>query len=212
MHKHDSVEIRLIPTVKRFCQEHYPDCTVIFHPSVYFSDPTFKHPGWDLAVPEARAMLGTNPQTKTICEVTPDYGLFRTNDIIGIRLFTGRKNKRALPLIRPGTDLFIALTEFCDPIPYMVWESVAPADPKGMLMMVVLKDGAYPVAVVDHKGGKTYNISKQRIKAVTQARRFGAKECYMLTESRPPEPVRLDGAISVEQRAVYSDCTIWRMG
>lgn len=209
MHDHNSPEIKLIPTVKQFCQEKFPGCVMIFHPSVFFNDKTFKDDSWDEA--DARIQLGTNPKTKQICEVTPDYGIFRAEDIIGIRMVIGNKVHRELPLIKPGTPQFSFLTEFCDPIPYIAWNGHVEIVPNGKVMVVVLKDKTFPVAVIDHKGGRTYNIQSQRKKALAQARRFGASVSYMLTEASLPEPVRCDGEVSASVFATYPDCTIWEL-
>ena len=209
MHNHNSPEIKLIPTVKPFCRDHFPDCLIVFHPSVYFRDDTFKDDTW--AESDARIQLGTDPKTNHVCEITPDYGIFRKHDVIGIRLVVGNQIRRELPLIPPESPHFAFLTEFPDPIPYVAWERCVQTVPAGKVMVVVLKDDTYPVAVIDHKGGRTYNIQGQRRKALAQARRFGASEAYMLTEVPISEPVKCEEPISASLVATYADCEIWRL-
>lgn len=208
MINHKSVEFLLLPAVQKFCAKTYPNCLVIFHPSVFFADPTFRTLPLDEA--EAKTELGTSPKTKNIAEVTPDYGIFRKTDILGIKMRIGQTNGEEL-FVEPYSPQFSKLTSAAAPIPYMAWQSQIQSVPKGKKMVVVLKDNTFPRAIVDHKGKSDVNSQKQRRKVAYQARRFGAPEIFMLTDTNATRLVKKSGPLSV---APVFECglgTIWKM-
>jgi len=184
---------------------------VILHSSVFFKDASFRT--GELDEKTARKELKTNPKTKNICEVTPDYGLFRKTDVLGIRLSVGKKAGKEL-FIALDSPHFTELVEFADPIAYMAYERDAPNVPPNKRMVVLVKDGSHPAAVVDHKGGKTYNSKSERIKVLAQAKRFGANAAFMLTEKAikdMPMPIVTGGPVAVEMVKAYENGTIWRL-
>ena len=208
MLSHNSPEFGLLPLVKQFRDDYFPACLAILHPSVFFDDDTF-NPG-DLDELEARRQLKTNPKTDSICEITPDYGLFKKSDVVGIRLRAGNQSGRDV-FIAPDSNDFGALVESANPIPYMAYDSRTPIVPKGKRMVVLLKDGTRPAAIIDHKGGRTYNLQGERIKVLYQAKRFAAAEAYILTEKPMPAPMVAGGQISVKRVKRYECGTIWRL-
>ena len=203
-----SQEIELIPLVKQFCDDFFHDCLVILHPSVFFDDDTFNN--GDLDELEARKELKTNPKTERICEITPDYGLFKKADVIGIRHREGNQIGGDA-FYAPDSHQFKKLVVYAKPIPYMAYDSLTPIVPRDKKMVVLLKDGTYPVAIVDHKGGQTYNHQSERGKVLYQAKRFGAGKAFILTEKSMPKPMVEDGKISVEAVRTYDRGTIWRL-
>ncbi len=203
-----SVEFTLLPTVKQFAADYYPDGVVIFHPSVYFPDATFRCEPLDES--EARRELGTSPQTKNICEITPDYGIFRKEDVVGIRMRVGQTNGEELS-ISPCSPQFDTLTSAAAPIPYVVWQSAIQSIPKGKKMVVVVKDGAYPIAVVDHKGKGDINSQAQRRKVAYQARRFCARDIFMITDNKTSSLVRESHPITASVVKGYELGTVWRL-
>ena len=204
----NSAEIALVPLVKQFCDEFFPDCLVILHSSVFYDDDAFPPKNGKRDKRLDRNELKTNPKTDSMCEVTPDYGIFRKSDVVRLRRKLGSGKQY---YIYPNQDQFVPLLESAKPIPYMAYDSLKPRVPKGKRMLVLLKKGAYPVAIVDHKGGKTYNLQSERIKVLAQARRFGAEEAYMLNEKSIPEPMKVDGEVSVKVVKKYKDGTIWKL-
>jgi hypothetical protein len=204
----NSAEITLVPLVKNFCDEFFSDCLVILHSSVFYDDDAFPPKNGKRDKRLDRQELKTNHKTAGMCEVTPDYAMFKKSDVVRLRrkLESGKQE-----FIYPDEDEFVSLLEKAKPIPYMAYDSLKPRVPKGKRMLVLLKKGSYPVAIVDHKGGKTYNLQSERIKVLAQARRFGANEAYMLTEKSIPELVKGDGEVAVEVVKKYRDGTIWKL-
>jgi hypothetical protein len=203
-----SAEIALVPLVKQFRGEFFPDCLVILHSSVFYDDDVFPPKNGKRDQRLDRKELKTNPKTASMCEVTPDYGIYRKSDVV--RLCIKRRNGQQY-YIYPNEDHFETSLEFAKPIPYMAYDSLRPKVPKGKVMLVLLKKGANPVAVVDHKGGKTYNLQSERVKVLAQARRFGAGKAYILTEKSISEAVNCDGEIAVKVVKSYRDGTIWKL-
>jgi len=204
----NSAEIALVPLVKQFCTEFFPDCLVILHSSVFYDDDAFPPKNGKRDKLLDRQELKTNPKTAGMCEVTPDYGIFRKSDVVRLR----RKDESGKQeYIYPNEDHFVTLLESAKPIPYMAYDSLEPKVPKGKRMLVLLKKGSYPVAIVDHKGGKTFNLQSERIKVLAQARRFGAGKAYVLTEKSIPEAVKGDGDVAINVVKKYKDGTIWKL-
>ncbi len=160
---HESVEFKLLDTVKLFCADQFPNCLVVLHASVFFHDETFIVDRLDEN--EARRELCTNPKAKHMCEVTPDYALFRKEDVLGIRQRKGNTNGEEV-FIAPDSIEFEKLVGSSAPIPYVAWEKFLLSVPKGKKMVVMLRDQTFPVAVVDHKGKSDLNLQAQRRKVV----------------------------------------------
>jgi len=205
MASHSGPELQLLSTVRAFCADRFTASLVIFHPSVYFNDDIFNRLPLSACV-----SLGTSRKTKTPCEVTPDYAVFQKKDVLGALLRTGGVSGRDLRF-DPTSTHFFDLISHSDPIPYMGYEATTPYVPKGKRLIIILKDGAKPLAVLDHKGGLTYNSVSQRRKVLVQARRFAAPIAFMVVEKPKRKEVLHGTEVVAVQAGSFSDADIYEL-
>lgn len=211
MASHSGPELKLLPTVRSFCADRFPDGVVIFHPAVFFYDEIFACPDKSKETYEFfRSELGTSRKTKTVCEIIPDYAVFRKSDVLGALLRAGESSGRDLHF-DPTSSHFLDLISHSDPIPYMGYESKTPCVPKDKRLVVVLKDGAKPLAILDHKGGSTFNALGQRRKVFAQARRFDCQVASMVVEKPRPCDVVRGTSITAEHIAGFQDADVYEL-
>ena len=184
----------LIPVVEAFGEAMYPDCLMIFHPTVYWADGAMS-PFHDA---EAAQKVLTPRSTGHSCEVIPDYAFFRRQDILGA-CFKKDGTKCTERSVAPDSPEFLSQIRKTKPISYIWHDEPDHETWYGRRCVVRVRRGARAVAVVDHKGGKTHNSAGQRRKVLYQAERFGTQNCFILIPSPPPEPMKLETMFPVER-------------
>lgn len=185
-------EVDLIPAVEEFGQASFPGAVMIFHPTVFWADGAM----WHFPDPEAARNVLTAKKTKIPCEVIPDYAFFRSEDVIGAH-FKGSRGKEIKRFVPRDSREFSEQIRKTKPISYIWHDEPDEVAWSGRRCVVRLWRGARALAVVDHKGGKTHNITKERRKVVFQGLRFGTHKCFLIVPSPPTVPVKLDGTVPV---------------
>jgi len=172
----------------------FPRCIMIFHPTVYWGDGAmlgFPHPD------NARKTL-TSRSTRKACGVIPYYAFFRKEDVLGA-YFKRAGTRETRMHVLPDTPEFRTQIRSTKPISYL-WHGEPDSHAWGGRRCTInIREGAGAVAVVDHKGGKTHNSPKQRMKVLYQAQRFGTQNGYIIIPKRAPEPMKIKSSVPVER-------------